>query len=314
MTVEATPFAEPQTDSARDSVVRIQGLTRRFKKKVALDNVSLDVPRGVVYGLVGGNGAGKTTMIKHILGLLKPQSGTVRVLGHDPVDDPVSVLSQIGYLSEDRDLPGWMRVRDWIRYSEAFYPGWAPDYAERLRERFGLDPDTRIKNLSRGEKAKAGLLAALAFRPPLLLLDEPSSGLDASARRNILEAIVRTVADEGRTVIFSSHLLDEVERVADRVAMITQGNIAFEGSLEDMHANHRRWSLHFASPPGGAPAIPAALHLEGEGANWIAITAGDGDVFRQQVGAAGADIVEASTPSLEEIFLARVGHTPVVED
>jgi len=170
-------------------MIRVASLTRRFRRKTALADVCLEVPAGVVYGLVGENGAGKTTLVKHLLGTLKAQEGSVEVFGRNPVQHPVEVLSQIGYLSEDRDLPGWMRVRDWLRYNEAFYPGWDMAYAEKLRERFGLDRNVRIKRLSRGEKAKAGLLVALAFRPPLLLLDEPSSGLDPSARRNILEAI-----------------------------------------------------------------------------------------------------------------------------
>ena len=203
-----------------DAVIEVSALTRRFDPKLALDGVSLSVPRGCVFGLVGENGAGKTTLIKHLLGLLRAQSGSVRVFGLDPVSDPVGVLGRIGYLSEQRDLPGWMRVDELLRYTQAFYPRWDAAYAERLRRQFSLEPAARIKNLSRGEAAKAGLLVALGHRPELLLLDEPSSGLDPVVRRDILEAIIRTVADEGRTVFFSSHLLDEVERVTDRLAMM----------------------------------------------------------------------------------------------
>ncbi|MBI1317857.1 MAG: ATP-binding cassette domain-containing protein [Candidatus Hydrogenedens sp.] len=296
------------------NVIAVESLTRKFGRKAALDNVSLAVPEGCVYGLVGGNGAGKTTLVKHLLGTFKAQTGSVRVLGEDPVRSPVEVLSRVGYLSEDRDLPGWMRVRDWLRYSEAFYPAWDAEYAERLRERFGLDPDTRIKRLSRGETAKAGLLAALAFRPPLLLLDEPSSGLDPSARRNILEAIIRTVAGEGRTVFFSSHLLEEVERVADRVAMLHQGRLVFEGTMEDLHATHHRWMLRFPQAPAGHPNLPGALHLEGDGQDWTAVSEGDAERFRTEALAAGAEITGHSGASLEEVFLARVGHAAVLED
>src|SRR6187397_1653282 len=203
---------------APDNVIEIQSVTRKFGAKRALDNVSLVVPRGVVFGLVGANGAGKTTLIRHVLGLLKAQAGSVRVFGLDPVKEPVPVLSRIGYLSEQGDLPGWMRIDELMRYTQAFYPNWDARYAEQLREQFALDPAARVKNLSKGQKARAGLLTALAYRPELLLLDEPSSGLDPIVRRDILGAIVRTIADEGRTVLFSSHLLDEVERVSDCVA------------------------------------------------------------------------------------------------
>ena len=213
-----------------EPVIDVSELTRRFGAKTALDSVSLSLPRGAVYGLVGANGAGKTTLIKHILGLLRAESGSVRVFGLDPVADPVGVLSRIGYLSEENDLPGWMRVDELIRYSRAFYPAWDDAYAEELRQAFALDPAAKIKTLSKGQKARVGLLIALAYRPELLVLDEPSSGLDPIVRRDILGAVIRTIADEGRTVLFSSHLLDEVERVADHVTMISDGRIVLSGA------------------------------------------------------------------------------------
>src|SRR6185295_18259936 len=128
-------------------VIDVTNLTRRFDSGTALDAVTLSLPQGAVYGLVGANGAGKTTLIKHILGLLRAESGSVRVFGHDPVAEPVAVLSRIGYLSEENDLPGWMRVDELIRYSRAFYPAWDDRYAEELRRTFALDPAARIKNL-----------------------------------------------------------------------------------------------------------------------------------------------------------------------
>jgi ABC-2 type transport system ATP-binding protein len=222
-----------------DAVISVTDVTRRFGQMTALDSVSLSLPRGAVYGLVGANGAGKTTLIKHILGLLRAQSGSVRVFGLEPVADPVGVLSRIGYLSEENDLPGWMRVDELIRYSRAFYPAWDDDYAEELRQRFDLDSAARIKNLSKGQKARAGLLIALSYRPDLLVLDEPSSGLDPIVRRDIIGAIIRTIADEGRTVLFSSHLLEEVEQVADHVTMIDRGKIVLSGSLDSIRESHR---------------------------------------------------------------------------
>src|SRR5213596_229123 len=208
-----------------ESVINVSELTRRFGARTALAAVSVSMPRGAVYGLVGANGAGKTTLIKHILGLLRAESGSVRVFGLDPVAEPVGVLSRIGYLSEEHDLPGWMRVEELIRYSKAFYPAWDDAYAEELRLAFALEPNAKVKTLSKGQKARVGLLIALAHRPELLVLDEPSSGLDPIVRRDILGAVIRTIAHEGRTVLFSSHLLDEVEEVADHVTMIDHGRI-----------------------------------------------------------------------------------------
>ncbi|HIC52912.1 MAG TPA: ABC transporter ATP-binding protein [Gemmatimonadetes bacterium] len=206
-----------------ENVVELDGVSRRFGKTVALDGLSLRVPRGCVYGLVGVNGAGKTTLIKHILGLLKARSGSVRVFGLDPVRNPVAVLRRIGYLSEERDLPEWMRIDELMRYTAAYHPNWDQAHAEELLRTFGLDASKKVKNLSKGMRAQAGLVAAVAHRPDLLVLDEPSTGLDAVIRRDILKAIIRTVADDGRTAIFSSHLLDEVEQMSDFISMVHEG-------------------------------------------------------------------------------------------
>jgi ABC-2 type transport system ATP-binding protein len=220
-------------------IIELSQLTRRFGAKTALDSVSLSLPRGAVYGLVGPNGAGKTTLIRHVLGLLKAESGSVRVFGRDPVADPVGVLSRIGYLSEENDIPGWMSVDELLRYTRAFYPTWDDAYAEELRLAFTLDRAATIKTLSKGQKARAGLLIALAHRPELLVLDEPSSGLDPIVRRDILGAVIRTIAHEGRTVLFSSHLLDEVEAVADHVTMLDHGRIVLSAPLKDIKSSHR---------------------------------------------------------------------------
>ena len=238
-------------------VISVSELTRRFDATTALDSVSLVFHRGSVYGLVGANGAGKTTLIKHILGLLRAESGSVRVFGLDPVADPVGVLSRIGYLSEENDLPGWMRVDELIRYTRAFYPDWDDAYAEELRQSFALDPAAKVKHLSKGQKARAGLLIALAYRPELLVLDEPSSGLDPIVRRDILGAVIRTIAYEGRTVLFSSHLLDEVEEVADHVTMISEGKVALSAPLPDIRESHGSLSKAFVAHVGSA-ATPAA--------------------------------------------------------
>jgi ABC-2 type transport system ATP-binding protein len=238
-----------------EPVIGVSGLTRRFGAITALASVSLSMPRGAVYGLVGANGAGKTTLIKHILGLLRADSGSVRVFGLDPVAEPVAVLSRIGYLSEENDIPGWMRVDELMRYSRAFYPAWDDAYAEGLRQAFALDPTAKIKNLSKGEKARMGLLIALAYQPELLVLDEPSSGLDPIVRRDILGAVIRTIADEGRTVLFSSHLLEEVEQVADHVTMISGGRITLSAPLDVIRQSYRSLADAFLAHVG-TPAPP----------------------------------------------------------
>lgn len=287
-------------------VIDIRGVSRQFGKTTALHDVTLSVPCGGVFGLIGGNGAGKTTLIKHILGMLKPQAGTVQVFGLDPVLNPVETLGRIGYLSEDRDLPDWMRVRELMRYTQAFFPRWDEKFAEELRETFDLNPDSLVKTLSRGQRARAGLLIALAHRPELLILDEPSSGLDPVVRRDILGAIIRTIADEGRTVLFSSHLLDEVERVADQVTMIHRGKIVLSASMDEVKQHHRRLTVRFGQPYEQAPAMQGMLTTEGQGTDWIYHCNGESQQLVAAAQSLGATVVADVALSLDEIFVSRI--------
>ncbi len=303
--------SEPETV---DNVIAIRNVTRAFGNKRALDNVSLIVPRGIVYGLVGANGAGKTTLIRHVLGLLKAQSGSVRVFGLDPVKEPVTVLSRVGYLSEEGDLPGWMRVDELMRYMRAFYPTWDEAYAQDLRCQFDLDPAAKVKTLSKGQKARAGLLVALAYRPELLLLDEPSSGLDPIVRRDILGAIVRTIAEEGRTVLFSSHLLDEVERISDRVAMLKAGRILFTGDMDEIKQTHHRLTLRFGDERHEPPHLNGVLSWHGRGCEWTAVANGRIEALTLAASAVGAEVVEQKALSLDEIFIAQVGRQSIAEE
>ncbi len=290
----------------KDAPVVIEGLTRRFGGKSALVDVSLTIPKGKVYGLVGENGAGKTTLIKPVLGLLVPNSGPVCVFGMDPVRYPDQVLARIGYLSENRDLPDWMRINELIRFTSTFYPEWDRGYASELLETFDLDPKAKIKHLSRGERAQAGLLIALAHRPDLLVLDEPSSGLDPVVRRDILSAIIRTVADEGRTVLFSSHLLDEVDRVADHVTMIHKGRVVLSASRDEVRENHHLITVRFPSAQAGTPQLPGALSCEGAGEEWTVLCGDTFDAMKARIEGLGGAVVDERTPSLEDIFVARV--------
>jgi len=290
-------------------LVDVNNLSRSFGRKLALDRVNFHVAKGRVCGLVGANGAGKTTLIKHLLGLLRAQSGSVRVFDHDPVRDPVAVLSRIGYLSEERELPEWMRVDELMAYTQAFHPTWDTSYAQQLLETFALDPSRKIKELSKGMRAQAGLVAAVAHRPELLILDEPSSGLDVVVRRDILDAIVRTVADDGRTVIFSSHLLDEVERMSDHVTMIHDGRVTLSGALDDLRRRYRRSRVRFREGFDHPPVLESALVMDGGGRMWSVVHSAPSEEFRLSVLTHGGEIVESRDATLEEIFLARAGRS-----
>ncbi len=286
-------------------ILEINGLTKRFGEKTALRNVSLSLAKGKVLGLIGENGAGKTTIIKHILGSYIPQEGSVRVFGLDPVKDPAGVLGNVGYLAEEDGLPGWMRVYELQRYFQGFYQNWDQAYAEDLREKFKIDRKAIIKQLSKGQRARVGLMAALAYRPELLLLDEPSSGLDPIVRREILTSIVRAVANENRTVLFSSHLLSEIELVADQVAMIREGEILFCDTLDNVKQSNRRITLRFNAVRTSAPEIGEALNWEGYGQEWSCLYSGNTATLEASVSLLDAKVVEESWLTLDEIFHAR---------
>lgn len=294
------------TSHVAENVIEFRKLSRLFGETVALHEVNLTIPRGCVFGLVGENGAGKTTLLKHILGLLKPTHGVVRVFGKDPVAEPVDVLGRVGYLSEDRELPDWMRIAELLHYTSAFYPDWDRDYADDLRAMFELDPQQKVKHLSRGNRARVGLVLALAHRPDLLLLDEPSSGLDPVVRRDILAAIIRTVADEGRTVLFSSHLLDEVQRVCDHVAVLHQGRLLLSSPLDEMLEKHYRLTVRFEQSQPVKPVITGALTCVGDGHEWTIVCNGQRQIVENQLRDLQAEIVEDGLPSLDEVFVARI--------
>ena len=286
-------------------IIEIKNVTRTFGLKTALNDVNLTVEKGTVLGLVGENGAGKSTLIKHVLGLLKPNKGMVSVFGMNPALEPANVLAQIGYLSEEDTLPGWMRIHELQRYMRGFYPTWDQEYADKLTRDFSLDKSVKLAGLSKGQRARAALMAALAYRPELLLLDEPSSGLDPIVRRDILGAIIRTIAEEGRTVMFSSHLLGEVDRVADQVAMIRDGRIEFCESLDDLKENHHRLTVCFDTPIATLPLLDGVLSVEGAGKEWVLICKGNLTDVQSIPTSLGATLLEHRLANFDEIFLAH---------
>jgi ABC-2 type transport system ATP-binding protein len=301
---------EPSAGEA--PVIEIRNLSRRFGANDALSEVTLTIPRGVVFGLVGTNGAGKTTLIRHAMGLLRAQKGSVSVFGLEPVSNPTAVLSRIGYLSELNELPEWMRVEELIQFTRPFYPNWDDSYARSLQQMFELDASQQIQHLSKGQRARVGLLLALSYRAELLVLDEPSSGLDPLVRRDILRAVIETVVQEGRTVLFSSHLLDEVERVADHVAIIERGRIIQNEPLEELKAHYHRLVLHFDSAQAAPPPTEVLFNWQGADRNWSAYFRGDAGEAAQLALGLKARLVDLATPSLNEIFVALVGtrHCP----
>lgn len=249
----------------------VDSLSRSFRGTLALENVSLQIPTGSVFGLVGLNGAGKTTLIRHLIGSMKALHGSVSVLGRDPTVEPEKLLARIGYMTEEDSLPKWMRVSDLTSFCRSVYPTWSDSYAAELCEMFGLSAGAKLKSLSKGGRARAALLAAIAHRPELLILDEPSSGLDPIARADILEAIIRTVAEDGRTVLFSSHLLEEIDRVCDHIALLHEGKLLETITAEKLPERYVEcfYVAQTASPH--PPEVPGSFGAAGNDTEWSVI-------------------------------------------
>ena len=237
----AAALLRPRTSRAAvgsvavDSAIEVRALTKRFGATLAVDDLDLTVAPGQVFGFLGPNGAGKTTTIRMLLDLHRPSSGAVRVLGLDGARDAVKVHALTGYLPGELELPPWMTGRQIVDWFAAARGGVARDYRDQLVERFEVTLDRPIHELSKGNRQKIGVLLAFMHRPALALLDEPSSGLDPLMQEEFHRLLAETTAD-GRTVFLSSHELDEVQRVADRVAIIKDGRLVVTDSVEALRA------------------------------------------------------------------------------
>jgi len=221
-------------------VIQIEGLHVRYGKYEALGGVDLNVPKGSIFGFIGRNGAGKTTTIKTLLGLLTPRAGSCRVLGLDVQKQPLEVRKRVGYMAEDQQMYGWMTVDEIIRWVGSFYPPWDSTFVSHLREVLQLDLKQRVKNLSKGQNSKLALLLALGHRPQLVILDDPTLGLDPIARKEFLRYVISLLQNEGVTVFFSSHLLYEIEPVADYIAILDKGRIIKADKTIDLRESVRK--------------------------------------------------------------------------
>ena len=226
-----------------DPVVEIHEVAKGFRDQKVLDGLNLKIERGQTFAFLGRNGAGKTTTIKILMGLIKPDAGHAKVLGLDSVVDPIKVRSLVGYLAEDQTMFGWMRVDQIIRFIAPFYPTWDRALVAKYVEQFELPMRTKVKHLSKGQNVRLGLLLALAHRPELVILDDPALGLDPIMRRDFNRDLVTHLQSEGRTVLYSSHLLYEVEPVADVVAILHNGRIVRQAATEDLRQDVKQLSL-----------------------------------------------------------------------
>jgi ABC-2 type transport system ATP-binding protein len=226
-----------------DLAIEMQGVYKSFRRKPVLAGLSLSVERGKTFAFIGRNGAGKTTAIRVLLGLLGRDSGEVRVQGRDPAEAPVEVRSRVGYLAEDQQMYGWMRVEEILRFVAPFYSTWDHDLALKYVREFELPLATKIKHLSKGQNVRLGLVLALAHRPEVVILDDPALGLDPVMRRQFNRDLITHLQGEGRTVFYSSHLLYEVEPVADEVAILHEGRLVRQADTETLRRDVRQFVL-----------------------------------------------------------------------
>lgn len=290
--------------------VRTEGLGYRFgrfDRRWAVRHLDLTVPAGAVYGLLGQNGAGKSTVLRLLLGLLRRHEGQVEVLGSDPQIDPVAVKERVGYVAESLDLYEWMTIEELLGFVGRYRPGWDPALAGRLRERFKLDPDRRAGELSKGQKAMAGLLLALAFRPSLLLLDEPTSGLDVAARRLFYETVLAEYQAEGGTIVIASHQVHEIAGLVDHLGILRDGRLEVSAPLEELQRSVRRWRLAFAQSAPDRFEVPGLLRTEAAGREAVLLTRGEGEAVRSALAASGPSRLEVEELGPEELLEALAG-------
>lgn len=227
--------------------IHVEDLRKSFGKQGVLRGVNLDVPVGSIFGFLGLNGAGKTTLIRILLGLLRPDAGRCTVAGIDPQAEPIEVRRCIGYMAENQAMYGWMRVKELIDWIARFYPSWDDGFAEDLRKQMRLEADRKVGVLSKGQTSRLALLLALAHRPKLVILDDPTLGLDPIARRDLLRDVIGHLQNQGITVFFSSHLLYEIEPICDRVAILHEGRILKCAPVDELREKVKRIVLPSSS-------------------------------------------------------------------
>jgi ABC-2 type transport system ATP-binding protein len=287
-----------------DLAIELKGVGKRYPY-FALDNIHLEVPHGQIMGLIGPNGAGKSTTIRILMGLLQQERGEVRVLGHRMPSEQIAAKWDIGFASEDMRLYEGMTIEWHMNFIRSIYPKWDAAYAQLLLKRFGLRAAQKIKGLSHGQRVKATLLLVLARRPRLLVLDEPTTGLDPVARHEILRELTAVMSDEGRSVLFSSHNTQDVEQISDRITFIDRGRII---DSMDKEAYLDRWRrLRLEVPLGIAlPALPGIIGIRQNGRLAVATA----NVFAADMASAyestGVRVQAIETMTLEEIFVANV--------
>ena len=291
------------TPADHEAAIELVDLTKRFGRTLAVDHLSLQVARGSTFGLIGPNGAGKSTTIRMLMGVLSPTAGKARVLGMDALSEPLRLKQRIGYVPETHHEYRWMRVDEVIGFCRSVYLSWNDETCRQMLDLFALDPRKKVKHLSKGMLAKLSLLLAVSHDPELLVLDEPMAGLDPIAREEFLEGVLRILCDRGQTVLFSTNVLDDVQRLADTVGILNDGRLLVERNIEELLSTTKR--IRATLGDGGRPGrVPdGTIWQRVQGREWL-VTVGDFSADKvQQIRAESAvEHVEVIDIGLEDLF------------
>jgi len=295
---------EARNQSATETLIDVRGLRKAFKSgHEVLRGIDLEVPRGTVLGLLGKNGAGKTTLIKCLLGLLKITSGTATLFGEDAWNLSASAKARLGYVPQTVALYPWMKVKHILPYTAAFYPNWNRNLVNELVERWELSTDVRLGTLSVGQLQKLALILALGHEPELLILDEPAASLDPVARRDFLSEVLVVAGQTERTVVFSTHITSDIERVADTVAIVQDGRISFHGELSDLKDSVKRLRITAENSLPSVFAIPGALSAAVDGNRAVVAVRQVSPELISALGRQWHAQIEVEDLNLEDIFL-----------
>ncbi len=289
-----------------DSAINISDLTVRYGRTLAVDNVALNVAKGSVYALVGRNGAGKSSLVRCLLGEQKPEHGTSMLLGEDAWSHRAALMQRIGIVTEEADAPPEMKVSSIARFCSRLYDRWDQDSVETRLRTFGVPMSSRFGSLSKGQKKQVSLALALANSPELLVLDDPTLGLDVVARRSLFEEVIGDLADRGTTIFITTHDLAGVETFADRVGMMESGRLVLDEEVDALKSRFRR--IRFAAQPVIDASVLRTTVMRSWGAGAEAIVSNYDDLaFERMRSSSNIGAAEVEAMSLEEIFIAIAG-------
>ncbi len=306
--MQVVPPSPERETRAEMPVIETRDLCLRFGRKLALDHLNLRIPPGRIHAIVGANGAGKSSLFRVLLGTQTPTSGEARILGHDSRRLTERERARIGFVNEEHSMPGWLRVDEVLRMQQRLYPQWQAQRYEAIIGHFHVLPEQKIAMLSRGERAGLNLAMALAQNPELLILDEPTLGLDVVAKRAFLEALLAAVEEAACTIIYCSHQMEEIERLADNLIILERGRLQHMSAPDEFCSRVALWVAEFAFLPPDANELPGILQVQKLDGLFHFLVLDQGDEFAGKLAAKGARRCYRGQVNLDRAvnaFLAR---------